>query len=456
MWGAAAHDRATGVHQPLTATAMVLQPLRPADGDPGGTVIVALDHCLLFGKEMTALRQSVASRCNLSDDALLITFSHTHAAGLMSVDRVGLPGGDLIPDYLHRLADSVSSIVSEATGRTQPATITYGTGAVRLGTNRDFWDAGSGQYVCGYNPGAAGDDTVLVARVCGDGNRTIATIVNYACHPTTLAWQNTLISPDYPGAMREVVEQATQAPCVFLQGASGDIGPRDGYVGDVRTAERNGQTLGYAALSALHSLPPPATRLEYTGPVVSGATLGTWAHVPLDEEARAARARWNVRRFVVELPYRDDLPTLEQARSEQQRWLRTEQNARESDQPADAIHARAMAERMTRVIGRLTNLPTGDAFPLPVTVCRAGDACWVLLEGEHYNLLQRSLRERFANIPIVVATLTNGARATYLPTRESYGKGIYQESIALVAPGSLEQVIEAVAGQMAGLFGSGS
>jgi hypothetical protein len=30
-------------------------------------------------------------------------------------------------------------------------------------------------------------------------------LFNYACHPTTLAWQNQQISPDYPGAMREVI-----------------------------------------------------------------------------------------------------------------------------------------------------------------------------------------------------------------------------------------------------------
>ena len=33
----------------------------------------------------------------------------------------------------------------------------------------------------------------------------------------------------------------------------------------------------------------------------------------------------------------------------------------------------------------------------------------------------------------------------YLPPRELYGTGIYQETIVVVAPGSLEQVIEAVA-----------
>src|SRR5262249_37493223 len=146
----------------------------------------------------------------------------------------------------------------------------------RLAANRDYRDESSGQYVCGFNPSGPADDTVLVARAADEAGRTVATFVNYACHPTTLAWQNSLISPDYVGAMREVVEQAAGAPCVFLQGASGDLGPREGFVGDVAQADRNGRQLGYAALAALEGLPPPATRFRYAGPVVSGATLGTW------------------------------------------------------------------------------------------------------------------------------------------------------------------------------------
>jgi hypothetical protein len=73
-----------------------------------------------------------------------------------------------------------------------------------------------------------------------------------------------------------------------------------------------------------------------------------------------------------------------------------------------------------------------------------GDAVWVAVEGEPYNLLQRELRERFPDIPIVVMVLANGSRAWYLPTKETYGKGIYQESMANLAAGSLEKLIESI------------
>src|SRR6202011_2606069 len=130
----------------------------------------------------------------------------------------------------------------------------------KLAAHRDYWDADLKQYVCGYNPAGPADDTVVVARITAASGGTIATVVNYACHPTTLAWDNTSISPDYVGAMREVIEQATGSPCVFLQGASGDLGPREGFVGDWNVADRNGRQLGYAVLSALEALPSPGTR----------------------------------------------------------------------------------------------------------------------------------------------------------------------------------------------------
>jgi hypothetical protein len=244
--------------------------------------------------------------------------------------------------------------------------------------------------------------------------------------------------------MRELVEQATAAPCVFLQGASADIGPREGFVGDPAVADRNGRQLGHAALAALEALPPPGTHFEYTGPVVSGANLGTWAHRPLPHERLRQQGRWRLRRWAVDLPYRADLPTREPAAAELASWRSEEEAALRDADAARARDCRAMAERMVRVLTRLKYLPPGPTFPLPVTLWQIGDAFWLALESEHYNVFQRSLRERFPGVPVVLATLANGSRATYLPAADAYGKGIYQESIAVLAAGSLEHLLDAV------------
>jgi hypothetical protein len=444
MWGAATHDRSTGVHRPLTATALVLAPADEAATDGRPAVFLAVDHCLLWTNEMRALLAAVAAKAEVPQEQNFVFFSHTHAAGLMGLERCSLPGGDLIPGYLTDLADKLGDLVRQALVALQPASIVYGTGRCDLATNRDYLDEERGEYVCGFNPGGIADDTVVVARITARDDSPLATIVNYACHPTTLAWENTLISPDYIGAMREVVESATRAPCFFIQGASGDIGPREGFVGDVAVADRNGRRLGYAALAALESLPAPQQRLAYAGAVVSGATLGPWRFQPTPAERRRAASLWQESRTTVALKYRDDLGSAVELQAEHAKWEREQAAADAAGDSIRARDARAMIERATRRLTRIDSLPPGESYPYPIRAWRLGDAVWLALDGEHYNVLQRTLRERFPETPIVVGTIANGSNVWYLPDAGSYGKGLYQESASVLAKGSLESLVSAL------------
>ncbi|MGD9856286.1 MAG: hypothetical protein AB7U20_15180 [Planctomycetaceae bacterium] len=447
MWGAAAHDRATGVHRPLTFTVLVLAPEDSGDVRGEGLVLLALDHCLMAAPDLGEILERVASEGGVPRERIIVFFSHTHAAGLLGRERFSMPGGDLIPGYFAEMSEKLAAGVNTAAAAAQPATIVYGAGQCPLATNRDYFDSAAGHYVCGFNPGGPADPTVLVARVHSHtGDRPLATLVNYACHPTTLAWDNTLISPDYVGAMREVVEQAADAPCFFIQGASGDIGPREGYVGDTEVADRNGRMLGYAALSALETLPPPGTAYQYTGPVISGATIGTWCDVPIDQERERSLAFWEEHESTLALKYRPDRPDKETLLAEKQIWEQREQSARAAGNAQQASDARAMLERITRRLARVGHLPPGDTMPFSLRIWRLGDAVWVALDGEHYNVLQRQLRERFPDIPLIVGTLANGSNVWYLPDRDSYGKGLYQEEVSILARGSLETIIDAAAG----------
>jgi hypothetical protein len=449
MWGAATHDRSTGIHRPLLATALALRSPHKSAGHGTLQVLVSLDHCLLWTDEMDALRSAVCRSAWVAPESLHITFSHTHAAGLLDPARADLPGGDLIASYLDMVAQRVASAAREAIDALRPVWIVYGRGRCDLAAHRDYWDAENRLFVCGFNPSEAADDTVLVARITDEQSRCLGTIVNYACHPTTLAWDNTLVSPDFVGALRETVEAATGAPCLFLQGASGELGPRHGYVGDVTAADRNGRQLGYAALAALEPLPAPGVRFEYTGPVVSGATIGTWAYAPLPKDELPGQSRWRCEQFTVDLPYRADLPTRDATEAELASWQAAEESANRAGDREQARDCRAQIERMNRQLARLRSLPEGTCVPLSVSLWQLGGALWLMLEAEHYSLLQRALRERFPDCPIIVVTMTNGWRPGYVPTAETFGKGIYQESIAVVAPGSLEQLIEQIGTRIA-------
>jgi hypothetical protein len=439
MWGAALHERATGVHRPLTATAMLL---KESEGT-GQLLVLGIDHCLLESVETEAIRSRVQTASGIAPEQVHIALSHTHGSAWLSRSRSHLPGGDLIGPYLDSVAGTCGKLAKEVSSNLKPASIVFGKSRCSLAAHRDFHDEETNQIVCGFNPFGPADDTVLLAKVATDQN-VIGTVVNYACHPTTLAWENTLVSPDYVGAMREVIERETEAPCLFLQGASGELGPREGYVGDTAVADRNGRQLGFAALSGMEAMPPPGTFFEYAGPVVSGATLGTWKHRQLGDFYLKRQERFVSKRMAVQLPYRIDLPTLDETMASLAEWQASEAAAAQKQDAVGVRDAHAHVERMNRQIARLSALPPGKSYPFPVGLWRLGDSLWVFTAGEQYQAFQRTIRERFPHLAVMVSTITDDWQPGYLPPASSYGYGIYQETIAAVGPGSLEILIEEV------------
>lgn len=448
LWGAAGHDRATGVHRPLFGEVMIFQPsgdFPSGAGDRGEKLIRAqLDLGGLVKSQHEALARALSETAAVPPEQVIITYSHTHASGWFAPDRLEFPGGELIVPYLQQLEEKLREACRQALQEVREAIFTYARGRCCLAANRDCWDEDFGGYVCGFNPDAQPDDTVGVVRVTDPSGGLRGVFVHYACHPTTLAWENTLISPDYVGAMREEVERATGRPCTFLQGPCGDLGPREGFVGDPTLADRNGRQLAFAALSALETLGPPGTDLAYAGPVVSGATLGTWVRVPFSPHRWEQAAHFSGGTYTVDLPLKPR-PKPEALREELEQWLHRQGEAEGRGDRGAARDAGARAERARRWLARLEDVPEGATYPLRFTVHRMGDAIWATCGGEPYSLLQVELRRRFPERVVLISPLWGDLQVAYLLPADHYGWGLYQEEPSLLGPGCLEKLVEAMA-----------
>jgi hypothetical protein len=203
--------------------------------------------------------------------------------------------------------------------------------------------------------------------------------------------------------------------------------------------------LGHAALAALESLPPAGQEYHYTGAVISGATIGTWQYRPQSKAQSDSQSIWKSDTRIVALKYRPDLPDQKELEREKIKWQAEEQAALAAKDSERSRDARAMLERTDRRFSRIEFLPKGDTYPYPLIVWRIGDAVWVALDGEHYNILQRILRAQFPGIPLIIGTIANGSKVWYLLNAESYGLGLYQEEVSVLERGSLETLIDATA-----------
>lgn len=223
-FGAYRQRRATGVRDDVQCRALAL-----SDGT-SGFVLAALDLVGASGPLLETIRRDAARLTNLPPERVLIACTHSHA----SPDTQGLWGG--VPAaYETHIAHRAASAVWEAWDGLRPARGYAATasceGRVR---NRRGWPE---------------TDTALTSlRFSGADGSAIATLVNYACHPTAGGAANTEVSRDWCGYTVDAIERESGGVAVYVNGAIGDVIPaKDGFA----AAQDLGEAVAAQALASL-------------------------------------------------------------------------------------------------------------------------------------------------------------------------------------------------------------
>lgn len=420
-WGSAKHDTADGVHRPLCAYALVMD---GKDGHPH--IILTLDLITWCSREdELGIRRPVLKALGLREDQLIMHISHNHSAPLTCSVFKDKPGGEFIAPYREFLVKTLIACAKSALDSQTMSVLSWQVGHCQLAYNRDFPHPDTGEIICGINPDRPADDTVLVGRITDERGKVTAVLVNYACHPTTLGGANTKLSPDYPGAMRAMVEEHYEgALCLFLHGASGDLGPRIGYVGDTDIADQNGRELGFAALSALEAMTPPATQLEFEGVQSSGAHLGIWATRP-----QGLAANIDIKLLTIDLEVKD-VPSVAQLKHD-----------------IESSNDRAEIERFERMMMLSQFVDGHKTLPLKLWVWKVG-ACFIVgTPTEMHSEFQIKLRRDHPELDIAVLNIVNGY-TSYLPPREDYPTCSYQVNVSVFKAGAAEKVRAAITTQI--------
>ena len=223
----------TGVHDDLTATALVLE--------SGGVrvALVALD--ILTINEFVVDRV----RARLAPTEVILCCSHTHSGPIAYANEKS-PRKNR--EYINSLVENIVAAVDEAQAKLQPVRLEYSLGEASVGINRRE-RMPDGHMEIGRNPAGARDNSLQVVSVFSQSGERLATVVNYACHGTVLGPANLLVSADWIGAMRPRVESELGGLTLFLQGAAANINP-DMYWEDGRAFEKAAEQ-GHAVAEAV-------------------------------------------------------------------------------------------------------------------------------------------------------------------------------------------------------------
>ena len=206
---------AKGVHDRLWARAIAFR-------NNGVTIVmVSLDSIGIFHDKFIEVRNMINP--SLGIDHIMFSSLHDHEAP----DTMGIWSYSILrPRFDHKYTKLVQNAckvaVEEAVRNLQPAD-----------TILAQVTAGPDEYVDDSRKPIVYDNVIRCARFVKKGtDDTIATVVEWGCHPETLGGANSLLTSDFSGYWRDAVESGVPEPhgvkglggmCIYFQGCLGGL-----------------------------------------------------------------------------------------------------------------------------------------------------------------------------------------------------------------------------------------
>ena len=432
-WGSQTHQVSLGNDMPLFVTALVVE-------NTGiELAIVDVDIGIFTTAQDQQIRQLIAAKSGIPFENIRLAYSHTHS-GPLTFGQWITEGLDLAAEWWDKIPAACAQAVVEARNASRPARAGFGRGSCDININRRPAQK-NGELFTGRNwDGFVDHDVDVVGIDDADGN-PIATIVNYAMHPTIMGHENQWVTPDFPGPMRSVVEHAVGGLCLFLQGASGNQGPIDGFTGDLRVYRKAGARLGAEVARVRLGIDPLEREERLDEVLLSGADLGIYTDVPVGESDDTVA----VHNLSVGLPSRE-VTSVEEAQAAFDAGARELETIRASGGSQDEIQrgvSKVMRANIYLNVARNSELYDHDGqITIGIQSMRIGESVFVCAPIEPFAELAHEIKKRSSAPNTIFSGFSNGHYA-YLPTDMAYEEGGYEVRVTPFAPGSAGMATEA-------------
>ena len=229
--------KSTGVHDDLFIKAVVVANRQNA------VALVTIDCIGLPYPVVQQIRDAVELKLPpnvFNAGHIIVSSTHTHSGP----DVIGIWGPDMLhtgtdSNYMKSLTNTAAAAIVKAWKRKRAVVARYADTVFGKGWVKNVSDS------------LEIDRSVAVVQFSTTGGKNIATLTNFACHPTFLGRENTWVSADFPSGFYKQMNAKLGGINLYMQGAIGGWVQPEKVARTFEEAEQKGKALATVVSNAL-------------------------------------------------------------------------------------------------------------------------------------------------------------------------------------------------------------
>jgi hypothetical protein len=237
------YHRPTGVKnvdERIYATAFVFE------SNKTKTVFISIDNIGMLIDDTSIIREQIAIELNITLEEITVVFTHTHS-GPATVSN-----SEVVKAYKTILIKNVVKAAVKANENVQLSEVGWNVTMGEIGVNRRE-ETPNGKVDMGTNENGIVDQRIGILAIRNQGTQKLSgAVVFCTAHPNVLKSDSDILSADYPGLTRRILEQALHCPVIIVQGASGNVNAK--YRGSLKAIEKMAYALSGYVLTMMPTI----------------------------------------------------------------------------------------------------------------------------------------------------------------------------------------------------------
>ncbi|AIW86835.1 Alkaline ceramidase domain protein [Bacillus mycoides] len=351
------------------------------------TVFISIDNIGMLVEDTTMIRERVASELNEPLQQITVVYTHTHSGPETVGDH------PLIKSYKTILLNNVVQGAITANNNMRSCEVGWDVTTGDIGVNRRERTP-DGKAKMGINIEGIVDKRIGVLAMRNAESKELAGVIVFCtAHPNVLKGDSDVLSADYPGMTREILEKIVNCPVIIVQGATGNVNAK--YRGSQEALKQMAYVLSGHVLTIL----PTVTYR----PIVNLRTISSTMQMKLKD-----------------IPEIEEIKRMAQL-AEKQWGVNTE-------------------EWLTIVLEKHRRNIQQVSIDLEIQLFQINDGIFSGIPMEPFSETALEMKESVQNELAFFGGYTNGYIG-YLPTKEEYAYGGYEVELNPVVYGPVTNLL---------------